>query len=42
MGLRRRPFLVKAALLGAAPLGLAAVAPLGALLLTTLWIAGKS
>lgn len=32
MGLKRRPFLVKAALLGAAPLGLAAVAPLGALL----------
>ncbi|GAB4002120.1 hypothetical protein GCM10029992_39480 [Glycomyces albus] len=27
MGLKRRPFLVKAALLGAAPLGLAAVAP---------------
>lgn len=32
MGLKRRPFLVKAALLGAAPLGLAAIAPLGALL----------
>ncbi|THV38599.1 ubiquinol-cytochrome c reductase iron-sulfur subunit [Glycomyces buryatensis] len=32
MGIRRRPFLVKAALLGAAPLGLAAVAPLGALI----------
>ncbi|MCH7230955.1 Rieske 2Fe-2S domain-containing protein [Glycomyces sp. L485] len=31
MGIKRRPFLVKAALLGAAPLGLAAVAPLGAL-----------
>lgn len=32
MGLKRRPFLVKAALLGAAPLGLAAVAPLGGLI----------
>src|SRR5690606_3625325 len=32
MGLKRRPFLVKAALLGAAPIGLAAVAPLGGLI----------
>jgi ubiquinol-cytochrome c reductase iron-sulfur subunit len=32
IGLKRRPFLVKAALLGAAPLGLAAIAPLGALI----------